>query len=82
VARRLPVAYAIYAVASVVLAASTFPRFEPLASFPRYLVVVFPCLIWLALWAGRHARGRVSLLMSAGLLAFFAAQFASWRWVA
>lgn len=54
----------------------------PLRSFPRYLAVVFPGQIWLAGWANQRAGRRVTLLVSAGLLALFAAAFARWTWVA
>lgn len=80
--RRLPAAYGAYALASIGVAVSTVPPYEPLASFPRYLAVVFPCQIWLALWASQRAGRRAALLISAGLLAFFASQFARWTWVA
>jgi hypothetical protein len=81
--RRLPAAYGVYAAVSVAVAASTTSPFEPLASFPRYVMVVFPCQIWLALWAQEHERRRLGLVIaSAALLALFASEFASWRWVA
>ncbi|MHB8691254.1 MAG: mannosyltransferase family protein [Solirubrobacteraceae bacterium] len=81
--RRLPLAYGAYALAMLALTASSYTPFEPLASFPRYLLVVFPCQMWLALWcADRPARRYPTLLISAGLMAFFAGQFAAWRWVA
>lgn len=81
--RRLPAPYGAYAAVSVAVAASSVPRFEPLASFPRYLAVVFPCQIWLALWARGHPRRRAgAVIASGGLLALFASQFASWTWVA
>jgi hypothetical protein len=66
----------------IAVTVSTFDRTEPLVSFPRYLVVLFPVQMWLALWAERGRRRQPTLLISAGLLAFFASQFATWRWVA
>jgi hypothetical protein len=80
--RRLPAAYGAYAVGMIALTVSSYTPFEPLASFPRYLLVVFPCQIWLALWARRASRRTVVLMVNAGLLAFFASQFSTWRWVA
>jgi hypothetical protein len=80
--RRLPAAYGLYALAMIAVTVSTFDRTEPLVSFPRYLVVLFPVQMWLALWAERGRRRQPTLLISAGLLAFFASQFATWRWVA
>jgi 4-amino-4-deoxy-L-arabinose transferase-like glycosyltransferase len=82
-ARRLAPAYAVYAGASVLMLVSTFPPVEPLASLPRYVAVVFPCEISLALWARGHPRRRATvLLISAGLMALFAGEFATANWVA
>jgi hypothetical protein len=80
--RALPRAYGVYALTTIAFTASTYSPYEPLASIPRYLVVLFPCQIWLAQWARTPARRNLVLLTSAGLLAFFSSQFASWRWVA
>ncbi|MHB8659056.1 MAG: mannosyltransferase family protein [Solirubrobacteraceae bacterium] len=80
--RRLPAAYGSYALGMIALTASSYTPFEPLASFPRYLLVVFPCQIWLAQWGSRASRRNATLLVSAGLMAFFASQFATWRWIA
>jgi hypothetical protein len=80
--RRLPAAYGVYAIATIALTASTYSPDEPLVSLPRYLLVLFPCQIWLALWAANRSRRLPTLLISAGLLAFFASQFSTWRWVA
>jgi mannosyltransferase PIG-V len=81
--RRLPAAYGAYVLASIAVAVSSVPPHEPLASVPRYLLVAFPCQVWLAIWAASSSgRRQACLLVSAGLLAFFAGQFATWRWVA
>jgi Mannosyltransferase (PIG-V) len=81
--RRLPAAYGAYVLATLAIAVSSVPPYEPLASVPRFLLVAFPCQVWLAIWASAGSgRRQACLLVSAGLLAFFAGQFASWRWVA
>ncbi|HEV2815579.1 MAG TPA: mannosyltransferase family protein, partial [Solirubrobacteraceae bacterium] len=81
--RRLPAAYGAYVLATIAVAVSSVPPYAPLTSAPRYLLVAFPCQVWLAIWASSSTgRRQASLLVSAGLLALFAAQFASWRWVA
>ena len=80
--RRLPLAYWLYALASIAVAISTVEPLEPLQSFPRFLAVVFPCQITLALWISRR-RWRLALLpVSAALMAVFAAMFARGLWVA
>ncbi len=80
--RRLPLAYGAYALVTVLVTASTVVSYEPLESFARYLVVAFPCQMWLAHWSQRRGKVQVVLALSAGLLAVFAAMFATWRWVA
>ena len=56
---------------------------QPLMSLPRFLVVLFPLSMWLAVWLAAHPRARIpALATSAALMAFFVAQFATWHWVA
>jgi hypothetical protein len=80
--RRLPAAYGAYALASLAVIASTTVPYEPLASFPRYLAVVFPCQVWLAVRVRGRLGRRVVLVLSGVLLAVFSAQFARGAWVA
>jgi hypothetical protein len=81
--RRLPAAYGLYAVLTILFVTSSVSHYQPLVSFPRYLMVAFPIQIWLALWAQkRPGRRTLALALSAGLLALFASEFASWQWVA
>ena len=52
-------------------------------SLPRFLVVLFPLSIWFAAWLARRPRAQVpALAVSALLMAFFVAEFATWHWVA
>jgi hypothetical protein len=81
-ARRLPLAYAAYAAVTLVVAASAPATFEPLMSMPRYVAVLFPLQIWLAIWATDRGRLGQTLTVSAALLALLTAEFAGWRWVA
>jgi hypothetical protein len=81
--RRLPLAYGVYALAAICLAVSYPVTPEPLTSLPRYLVVVFPLPMALALWLARHPRLRLPVLgASAVSLAGFTELFATWHWVA
>jgi Mannosyltransferase (PIG-V) len=81
--RRLPLAYGIYALAATGLALSYPVAPQPLTSLPRYLVVLFPLPIALALWIARHPRLRLPVLgASAVSLAGFTELFATWHWVA
>jgi hypothetical protein len=79
--RRLPKAYGAWVAASLVLPL-TFPvEPQPLMSLPRFLAVLFPIFMWLALWSEeRHATARVAAVSAIGL-GIFTAQFASWHWI-
>jgi Mannosyltransferase (PIG-V) len=81
--RVLPLAYGVYAIAALALPLSYPVPAQPLMSLPRFLVVLFPLSIALAVWLAAHPRARIpALAMSALLMAFFVAQFATWHWVA
>ena len=83
VVRRLPLAYGAYVIAALALPLSYPVSSQPLMSLPRFLVVLFPLGIWLAAWLTEHPRAqRPALALSAVLMALFAAQFATWHWVA
>jgi hypothetical protein len=81
--RVLPLAYGVYAIAALALPLSSPVAAQPLMSLPRFLVVLFPLSMAFAVWLAAHPRARVpALAMSALLMAFFVAQFATWHWVA
>ncbi len=83
VVRRLPLAYGAYVIAALALPLSYPVSSQPLMSLPRFLVVLFPLGIWLAAWLTEHPRvQRPALALSAVLMVFFLAQFATWHWVA
>jgi len=83
VLRRLPLAYGAYVLAALALPLSYPVSSQPLMSLPRFLLVLFPLTIWLAAWLAAHPRVQLpALAASALLLAFFAADFATWHWVA
>lgn len=83
VVRRLPLAYGAYTIAALALPLSYPVRAQPLMSLPRFLLVLFPLTIWLAAWLTDHPRARWPVLVLSGaLMAVFAAQFATWHWVA
>jgi hypothetical protein len=81
--RRLPLAYAAYAVAALALPLSYPVGPQPLMSLPRFLLVLFPLWMWWGWWLSRHERARVPALVASGaLLVVFAAQFTTFHWVA
>jgi hypothetical protein len=84
VVRRLPPAYGAYVVAALVLPLSTPVTPQPLMSIPRFLAVLFPLYLW-AGWSLARRGPRVAgalLGVSALLLCFFTARFATWHFVA
>jgi len=81
--RRLPVAYGGYMVAAIALPLSYPVAPQPLMSFPRFLAVLFPLHMWLALKLRGRPRQRLGVIaVSAAMLAVASAQFAAWEWVA
>jgi hypothetical protein len=82
--RRLPVAYGGYTLAALALPLSYPVSPQPLASLPRYEVVLFPLFMWGAHWLarGRRRLTEPALASLAVLLGLFTVEFATWRFVA
>jgi hypothetical protein len=81
--RRLPVAYSAYLVAALALPLSYPVGPQPLMSLPRFVSVLFPLAIWLAVWmTGRVWRERLVLGAFACGLVVYTGLFATWHWVA
>ena len=81
--RRLPVAYGAYLVAALALPLSYPVGPQPLMSLPRFVAVLFPLAIAIALWmTGRVARERLVVGAFAAGLVVYTAIFATWHWVA
>jgi hypothetical protein len=79
--RRLPKAYGAWVAVSLVLPLSFPVKPQPLMSLPRFLAVLFPIFMWLALWCEeRRATDRVAVVSALGL-GLFTAQLASWHWI-
>ena len=80
--RRLPIAYGAWCLAAVALPLSFPVTPEPLQSIPRYEMVLFPLLMWGAMWVRRRALTVPVIAGLAVLLGLFTAEFATWRFVA
>ena len=81
--RRLPLAYGAYAATALAVAVSYPIAAQPLASLSRYVLVIFPLPIAAGCWLAEHRRWRVPLLgLSSVALTYYAAEFATWHWVA
>ena len=80
--RRLPLHYALFAL-GVALFTLAFPQsIEPLASLPRYMLILFPVTALLALWGKRERFHQWILVFSLSLLAFNIVLFILHYWVA
>ena len=79
--RRLPKAYGAWVGASLLLPLSFPVTPQPLMSLPRFVAVLFPIFMWLAIVCDeRRITDRVVAVSAIGL-GLFTAQFASWHWV-
>ena len=79
--RRLPPAYGAYAALAMLVPLSAPAANEPLGSFSRYLLVLFPLQMWLAAWAETRARLAAVLVPSVLLFVLYAVELANGRWV-
>jgi hypothetical protein len=79
--RRLPLPYGAYALAALALPLSWPVDPQPLMSLPRFVAVLFPLFVWLALVCEERRRTVPVAVISAAGLAFFTARFASWEWI-
>jgi hypothetical protein len=82
VLRRLPAAYGAYVVAALALPLSFPVGPQPLMSLPRFLAVLFPLFMWLALACGTPRRRKLVLAVFTLGLGAFTARYATWHWVA
>jgi hypothetical protein len=80
--RKLPGMYGLYMAATLLGTLSKVSDVQPLLSVSRYVLVLFPGHILLAMWGERHAwANRIVLYPSLALWLFYAGQFAIWGWV-
>jgi hypothetical protein len=78
VARRLPPGDFAYAVSSLALPLSVPASGNPLMSLPRFMLVVYPLWVALALWAVERGAVRRTLIVLSALLAVATALFVGW----
>jgi Mannosyltransferase (PIG-V) len=81
VLRRLPRPYGIWVAASLVVPLSFPVTPQPLMSLPRFVSVLFPVFMWLAVWADERRATDLVVAASAVGLGLFTAQYASWHWI-
>ena len=81
VLRRLPRAYGAWVATSLVLPL-TFPVTpQPLMSLPRFVAVLFPVFMWLAVVSDERRSTDLVVAVSALGLGLFTAQYATWHWI-
>ena len=81
VLRRLPRPYGIWVAASLVLPLSFPVTPQPLMSLPRFVAVLFPIFMWLAIVCEERRATDLVAAASAVGLGLFTAQYASWHWI-
>ena len=79
--RRLPAAYGAYALAALALPLSYPVDPQPLMSLPRFVSVLFPLFIWLAVVCEERGATRYVGGVFAVGLALWSWSFASWEWI-
>ena len=79
--RRLPRPYGVWVAVSLVLPLSFPVTPQPLMSLPRFVAVLFPVFMWLAVACEERRVTDLVAAASAVGLGLFTAQYASWHWV-
>jgi Mannosyltransferase (PIG-V) len=82
VLRTLPTAYGTWVLLSLVPIFVSQPSDNPLWSAPRFIAVLFPIFLWLAIACERRQATTVVVALFAAGLAVFTAQFVLWSFVA
>ena len=81
--KHLPLHYSLFALAMAIFSLSyPFIPVEPLSAAPRYIMVIFPIIVILALWGKRPRLDRVMVACSLPLFAVNVILFISHYWVA
>jgi hypothetical protein len=80
--RRLPRAYGAYALVALALPLSYPVDPQPLMSLPRFIAVLFPLFMWVAVVTEERRWTAPAIVVSAIGLGLFTARFAAWDWVA
>ncbi len=79
--RRLPRAYGAWVGASLLLPLTLPVTPQPLMSLPRFVAVLFPLFMWLAIVCDERRKTDLVAAAFALGLGLFTAQYASWHWI-
>lgn len=80
--RRLPLEYGAYAAVALLMCVSSPRVGQPLVSFDRYLLTIFPLWMAAGAWIARRQLAHLVIPAGALLLVFYTVQFSSWSFVA
>ena len=81
--KHLPLHYSLFALAMAIFSLSyPYIPLEPLSAAPRYMMVIFPIIVILALWGKRPRLDRVIVACSLPLFAVNVILFISHYWIA
>jgi hypothetical protein len=80
--RWLKPSYSIYLWAGIIFPLFSATPHNPLLSYPRFLAVLFPAFIVLALMGRNRYANQIITWMSLLLLALYTIRFVNWYWVA
>jgi Mannosyltransferase (PIG-V) len=80
--RRLNFAYSAYSLAVLLVCTWSPVINQPLQSFDRYALTIFPLWMAAGAWVSERRLTRTLIVISGALLAFWTFQFATWAWVA
>jgi hypothetical protein len=80
--RSLPLEYSAYALLAVAMCLSSPAVGQPLISFDRYVLTIFPLWMVAGAWVARRGLERRAVLVGSVLLAFYTVQFATFHFVA
>ena len=81
VIRRLHPAYGVWVAVALLLPLSFPVGPQPLMSLPRFLAVLFPIFMWLAIVCDERGWTEQVVGLSALGLGLFTAQYATWHWI-
>jgi len=79
--RRLPFAYAVFALLSLLVPLSSPVVPAPFSSMPRYELVVFPLFIWGGYYLVKKKMVGIGIGAMATMLGFFTMMFTTWRFI-
>jgi|SRR5579884_1830178 len=80
--RRLPRIYGIYSALTILVCVFSPSIAQPLRSFDRYALTIFPLWMAAGAWLSERRAVRPALVIGAGLLVFYSFEFATWAFIA